>query len=225
MKKMFNRITLCSFIAMMLFSFTSFAKEVPLTLTTIQYGDEVIEVPAVQDSVKSTRSLGEVSGLKIYIPATEEDLEYNREVTSKIKSRLYYTDEFLDPNRYVTFKSEINYVTDFYNGSTRIDISGFKITKDRKPDSSYLVGIGTPSATAYQKGYYGPAGYLETLQQEKYYSSVSYGSTQSVPSSWLPVLREDGEGMVKGVDYTITLIYMNSSGSTQTVKTYIEHHF
>lgn len=135
------------------------------------------------------------------------------------------SDEFLDPNRYVTFKSEINYITDSYNGFTRIDISWFKITKDKTPDSSYLVGIGTPSATAYQIGYYGPGSHLETLRQQQHYSSVSYGSTQSVPTSWLPVLRDDGEGLIKGVDYTISLIYMDSNGSTQTVKTYIEHHF
>ncbi len=206
-----------------------------LDVAEIKIDNQIVEVPISKPASSLSRnSIDHAQNATVYIPLTQEDKDYNQQIISQIKQssklRLTMTDQILDPKKYVTLTSSIGYTPSVYHSSSGdidlIKMSWFKIEKNRNPSSTYLIGIGTPSAIAYQIGYAGPPDIYDSVRQSKSYSSVTWGSQNTVPANWVAVARDIGS-FVKGVDYTVNLIYYKDSShtTTETVKCTFNHHF
>lgn len=216
MKKLFQRIVIaCSLASMMICSAPAFAatgEPTSLTTTTIQYGDKTIEVPVIQTDMKNARSGEGESTLSIYVPASEEALEYNENVIKQIRRAGLDDDkEMFDPSQYVRFHSKIVYTMDYYDGNPRVDMQSFSITKTEN-ETIYPINVAQPSAMAYQLGFEGPSN-IYTLTQKESHSVVAYNKTYSVPAEWVPVLKDD-HSLFKGMEYTIKITYIKGGSST-----------
>jgi hypothetical protein len=210
-------------------TYAALTEENSLSTINVILDGTTIEVPIVEGPITKIEpssknvDIANYSGKELYhkdatlyIPVTEDALNYNEEIVNNIKARLVTTDQGLDPRGYLKVTSTINYTSDYYNGNKRIDMTSFSITKNRGPDTYNLIGIGNPDATAYQLGFHGPAGYPEVMDQKKSYRQFSWGSTQVIPSSWLPVTTDVYASYLKGVQYNANLIYYTNSSQTST---------
>lgn len=151
------------------------------------------------------------AGIDYYIPVTEKAKQYNNKLISDMKAKLTSSNQSMDTNGYVTVTSNITFSRDSYNGNPRIKMSSFRLTKNRNLDST-LIGIQRPKATVYQLGYYGPGGHPEVMDQTKTVG-FEWGSSVSVPSSWLPVCINLSSHL-RGVQYNLSFIYKNGTTST-----------
>lgn len=151
--------------------------------------------------------------INLFIPVTQEAKKYNDALISGMESRLVNSNQYFDTAGYLKATSTINFTRDYYQGHPRIKMTSYRVTKNRNVDS-YLVGLGHPTITAYQLGYYGPAGYPQTMDQIKYFGNVSWDTTYNIPSSWLPVCTDIGTH-TRGVKVQVLLIYSNGNGSTR----------
>ncbi len=188
-----------------------------LEITSVQVNGETIYVPMKKSEVTSVRLASNITGEKVefFIPVTDSAKQYNEKLIHDMKQRLTTTDQSLDSAGYMTATSVINYTKDYYNSHPRIKMTSFSVDNNKGVDS-YLVGLGQPSATVYQLGYYGPGGHPEVMDQKKNYT-FGWGKTQTVPSSWLPVCTDIGSH-TRGIQYTATLIYSNGNNTTRTEK-------
>lgn len=112
---------------------------------------------------------------EFFIPVTDSAKQYNEKLIHDMKQKLTTTDQSLDSAGYMTATSVINYTKDYYNSHPRIKMTSFSVDNNKGVDS-YLVGLGQPSATVYQLGYYGPGGHPEVMDPKKNFTFVRRGN-------------------------------------------------
>lgn len=189
-----------------------------VSTTTVYIDGEALEVPVEMPLTQSYSLYSNddiVSDVqRVYIPFTEEAKENNSSVVNSIKYARG-SSGFSTKDGYIYFESTLNYKRDYYNNNyayPRIDLISFKLDREIYTKAPFR-GFKNATATAYQLGTRGSGGDLSVLDQKKTYSSFSYGTTQTVPSSWVPVLTV-GTDYNRGVSYSIPLLYLDSSKDT-----------
>lgn len=180
-----------------------------VAITTVTIDGQEIEVP-MELSVLPERSAAFMNSdsRRVYIPYTEQAKEKNKAIVNNIMRTRGSSDSFTEKDGYIYFESTLNYNRDYFNNDynyPRIDLISFKITREIITSAPFD-GFRNANAIAYQMGSPGPPSDFSPLSQKKSYNSISYGSLQSVPTSWQPVVTV-GTPYNRGVEYSIPIIY------------------
>lgn len=221
-------LSLCIMLSLCI-PFAASAEGANRTLPSGQYGVAVIEVnghtlevPSIKNVTGLSRSTeGEIASTQtIFVPmGTEESLTKNAQLVQEIKeygapvSRGY--GDFYDDG-YIWFHSTLNYTTSTVEGSVYYDLISFKLEREIYVESVYN-NFNKASAHVMQIGAKYKGGW-ETITQETWYNSVSYGSLYSIPNEWIPVYNV---GYFIGVEYSVFIDYNDSLGLQDYTLTYI----
>lgn len=168
-----------------------------LSFSQITMGDRNVVVPVVSKEIStfSTDSGRATKQLTFYLPVTEEGFEYNEQFVKKARNFSgETTDTNIDPKMYMGVTTYIRYtISGAVSDNVWVDdfmvlIDNVAITKDKSPDSNYLIGISSPSAYVECSGYDVVGGSTTTGQATNL--SLNWGTAGvDTPSNWRPVVR------------------------------------
>ena len=206
-----------------------------LTIETITIGNEIIEIPVVTTTEKSTYSTYSGQSLTaveesstFYIPITEEGLKYNEDYIESIKAlgtSLSTSDQFLDPKKYYKLTSTINYsIYDSADGKEKdwlIGIDSISISHSQDPVGMDwdIYDIDDPRAVIYQNGLCeGHDKDEENPDKKDHWKggqvtqeqpvTFRWGASVYTPSDWCPIIRGSAPYVYTcGVQYTLRFRY------------------
>lgn len=206
-----------------------------LKLETISGRNDNITVPVVVKTVPLSLNTAYAAdggceyeqASTYYIPASEDDEDYNEEFVQKMRSASpgVVTDTMLDKNRYVSVTITIRYTVypslDNKYEDRMVGMNSVAITRDKNPEpssSGYFVGIGSgPKARIVQTGYseYEPNYAIQETNKVLEWGPRGY----SIPRDWVPIITTKyGVGLYHCfVSVDVTFIYKDGNDGTYSV--------